>query len=92
MLNAKDYGGNTPLHLAAEFTDLDHAKIVLYLLFMGALPDIKNNAGQTAEDLIRASREQADDPNVILALQQAIEFIDARKATQDMLNSLEDAA
>ena len=50
-VNAQDYDGNTPLHVQAMGTPLNH-EVVRYLLSNGADRGIKNNAGDTALELL----------------------------------------
>jgi ankyrin repeat protein len=50
-VNAQDIDGNTPLHAHAMATPLNH-EIVQYLLANGADREIKNNAGNTALELL----------------------------------------
>lgn len=47
--NAKDFQGNTPLHLAKKYGD---KKIFQLLLSKGADPSIKNKSGKIPEDIV----------------------------------------
>ncbi|HIH22204.1 TPA: hypothetical protein HA238_00585 [Candidatus Micrarchaeota archaeon] len=50
LINRQDQLGNTALHVAVKFSNVEMVKV---LLEHGAVPDIKNNAGETPLDIIK---------------------------------------
>lgn len=52
-INDQDIEGDTALHFAARYTTLRELKL---LIRYGANPDIRNNKGQTALDMLNESR------------------------------------
>jgi len=50
-VNARGYGGNTPLHCAARYSNGTGGSVVECLLALGADPLVRNDRGETAEDV-----------------------------------------
>ncbi|MGB6116346.1 MAG: ankyrin repeat domain-containing protein, partial [Comamonas sp.] len=59
--------GNTPLMMAAEFGEIDVARL---LLREGADPTIRNRSGQTALDAARKAEREGLAQDIIRAMQQ----------------------
>jgi ankyrin repeat protein len=91
-LDPRDNKGNTPLHNAAENSNLYGASLMTrWLLLNGANPDIKNNEGKTPWEVRPEAFQQIEDEHClaivkIFNIQQALE----KTATPLEMTALED--
>ena len=66
-IDAEAPNGNTPLVMAAEFGEIDVARLLLH---EGADPTIRNRSGQTALDAARKAGRDGLAQDIIRAMQQ----------------------
>jgi ankyrin repeat protein len=69
-INAKDTGGNTPLHTAVRW---NYPEVVELLLVHGARVDIKNDQGKTALDLVNGRNVSPDIRKLVQDRQESTE-------------------